>query len=202
MKKKYFHISSKSLSIILMLVILNAVLCFLLIKKPVEVNNFVGPAELNPYPDGLDMLRRLLIFPGLVLSLSALLIFIKSAIRKNAAIADKILNFFIVLVVFCTGWLCIPYWANGLQYVFASGTSSVYDPKSLLPYTDLNNFWSIPVMLFFLSAYILVIIPVILSVIDLRKNGFDKKYIFSAALYSLTFVSFYLAPHYLYWFLD
>ncbi len=202
MIKKHFHISTISLMLILALVIANAALCFILITKTVEVNNFVGPAELNPYPDGLDWLRRLLIYPGLIFSLSALVLFIKSAMGKNAADADKILNYFILLGVFCIGWLCIPYWANGLQYVFSGRTTSLYDPKSLIPYTDIYYLWNTVVMLFNLFAYILVIIPVIFAIIDIRKNGFDKKYAYAVVFYSLIFVSFYFAPNYMYWFLD
>ena len=202
MIKKHLHISTISLIVILAAVTANAILCFIFITKTVEVNNFVGPAELNPYPDGLDWLRRLLIYPGLVFSISALVLFIKSAIGKNASTADKILNYFILLAVFCIGWLCIPYWANGLQFVFSSGTTSLYDPKSLLPYADIYYVWNTVVMLFNLFAYVLVLIPVILAIIDIKKNGFDKKYIYAAAVYSLTFVSFYLAPNYMYWFLD
>ena len=202
MKNKHFHISTISLLVILAAVILNAALCFILITKPVEVDNFVGSPELNPYPDGLDWLRRLLIYPGLVFSLSALALIIKSAIGKNAAAADKILNYFIMLLTFCVGWLCIPYWANGLQYVFSGGTTSLYDPKSLIPYTDIYYAWNTMVMAFNLFAYILILIPVILAILDIRKNGFNRKYVFAAAAYALIFVSFYLAPHYMYWFLD
>ena len=202
MIKKNLHISTLSLIVILAAVTANAVLCFIFITKPVEVNNFVGPAELNPYPDGLDWLRRMLIYPGLVLSLFALALFIKSAIGKKAGTADKILNYFVLLAVFCIGWLCIPYWANGLQYVFSAGTTSLYDPKSLIPYTDIYYLWNSMVMAFNLFAYILVLIPVILAILDIRKNGFNKKYVYAAAAYALIFVSFYLAPHYMYWFLD
>jgi hypothetical protein len=200
--KKYFHISSVSLFMLLFGVIITAVLCFVFIDKPVVVDNFVGPAEQNPYPDGLDWLRRLLIYPGLIFSLTALVLFIKSAVGKNAAVPDKILNYFLLLLVFCIGWVCLPYWANGLQYVFASGTSSLYDPKSLLPYSDISYVWNTVVMAFHLFAFILIIIPVIISIIDIRKNGFDKKYLYGVIMYLLIFVSFYFAPHYMYWFLD
>lgn len=89
MKNKHFHISTISLIVILALVIANAVLCFIFINKPVEIDNFVGSAELNPYPDGLDWLRRLLIYPGLLLSLSALVMFIKSAMAKMLLLLIK-----------------------------------------------------------------------------------------------------------------
>jgi len=202
MKKNYFHISTYSLIAITIAVIIPAILSFIFIAKPVEVDNFVGPAELNPYPDGLDWLRRLLIYPGLVLTISAVAIFIKSAIGKNASVADKILNYFILLAVICIGWLCTPYWANGLQYVFSAGTSSLYDPKSLIPYTDINVVWNGVVMLFFVLAFILILIPIAFAVIDSIKNGFDKKYIYAAVFYLLIFAAFHFAPHYGYWFMD
>jgi len=202
MKKNYFHISTYSLIAITIAVIIPAILSFIFIAKPVEVDNFVGPAELNPYPDGLDWLRRLLIYPGLVLTISAVAIFIKSAIGKNASVADKILNYFILLAVICIGWLCTPYWANGLQYVFSAGTSSLYDPKSLIPYTDINVVWNGVVMLFFVLAFILILIPIAFAVIDSIKNGFDKKYIYAAGFYLLIFAAFRFAPHYGYWFMD
>jgi len=202
MKKNYFHISTYSLIAITIAVIIPAILSFIFIAKPVEVDNFVGPAELNPYPDGLDWLRRLLIYPGLVLTISAVAIFIKSAIGKNASVADKILNYFILLAVICIGWLCTPYWANGLQYVFSAGTSSLYDPKSLIPYTDINVVWNGVIMLFFVLAFILILIPIAFAVIDSIKNGFDKKYIYAAGFYLLIFAAFRFAPHYGYWFMD
>lgn len=202
MKKNYFHISTYSLIAITIAVIIPAILSFIFIAKPVEVDNFVGPAELNPYPDGLDWLRRLLIYPGLVLTISAVAIFIKSAIGKNASVADKILNYFILLAVICIGWLCTPYWANGLQYVFSAGTSSLYDPKSLIPYTDINVVWNGVAMLFFVLAFILILIPIAFAVIDSIKNGFDKKYIYAAGFYLLIFAAFRFAPHYGYWFMD
>lgn len=202
MKKKYFHTSSVSLFVLLFGVIITAALCFVFIVKPVVVNNFVGSSEQNPYPDGLDWLRRLLIYPGLIFSLAALALFIKSAVGKNAAIPDKILNYFLLLLVFCIGWVCTPYWANGLHYVFVSGTSSLYDPKSLLPYADISVIWSITVMAFHLFAFLLIIIPVVIALLDIRKNGFDKKYLYAVVIYIFIFVSFYFAPHYMYWFLD
>jgi len=202
MIRSKFHISTISLIVILAALIVTAALCFVFITNPFEVDNFVGPAELNPYPDGLDWLRRLLIYPGLILALSALVIFLKSAVSKNASAADKVLNYFILLAVICIGWLCIPYWANGLQYVFSSGTSSMYDPKSLIPYSDINVIWNGGVMLFFLLAFILILIPVASAVINSIKNGFDKKYIYGAGFYLLIFAAFSLTPHYGYWFMD
>lgn len=179
-----------------------AALCFIFITKPVEVDNFAGARELNPYPDGLDWLRRLLIYPGLIMAFIAIVIFLKSAVSRNAAPADKILNYFILLAVICIGWLCIPYWANGLEYVFSSGTSSMYDPKSLIPYADINVIWSGGVMLFYLLAFVLILIPVATAVIDSVKNGFAVKYVYAAGFYLLIFAAFSLAPHYVYWFLD
>ncbi len=202
MKKASFRTGTISLLVLLAIVLIPALLCFILITKPVEVDNFVGAPEQNPFPDGLDWLRRLLIYPGLFFSLAALGIFIKSALGKRSAIPDKILNYFILLLIFCIGWLCTPYWANGLHHVFAMGTTSLYDPKSLLPYTDINVTWSIFVMAFHLFAYILILVPVIIAIIDIRKNGFDTKYLYAVAAYLLIFVSFYFAPYYMYWFLD
>lgn len=202
MKNKYFHISSVLLFVLLIGVIITAVLCFVFIIKPVEVNNFVGFAEENPYPDGLDWLRRLLIYPGLIFSLAAIVVFVKSATGNKASVPDKIMNYFLLLLVFCIGWVCLPYWANGLYYVFASGTSSLYDPKSLLPYTDISVIWSILVLAFHLFAYFLILIPIIIATLDIRKNGFDKKYLYAVSVYLLIFASFYFAPHYMYWFLD
>lgn len=200
--KKKIHTSTISLFTILFAVIVLAVLCFVFIAKPVEVDNFIGPAEQNPYPDGLDWLRRLLIYPGLIFSLAALVLFIKSTVGKKAAVSDKVLNYFLLMLVFCIGWVCVPYWANGLHYVFAAGTSSLYDPKSLLPYCDISFVWNSVVMAFHLFAFILIIIPAVIAIIDIRKNGFDKKYLYAVVLYLLIFVSFYFAPHYMYWFLD
>lgn len=188
--------------VILAAVIITAVLSLIFITGPVVVDNFVGPAELNPYPDGLNWLRRLLIYPGLILTISAIVIFLKSALSKNSAAADKILNYFILLAVICIGWLCTPYWANGLQYVFSSGTSSLYDPKSLIPYTDINVIWNGGAMLFFLLAFILILIPLAFAVIDSIKNGFDLKYIYAAGFYLLIFAAFRLTPYYGYWFMD
>lgn len=202
MTKRHFHISTISLIVILAAVMATAALCFIFITKPVEVDNFAGARELNPYPDGLDWLRRLLIYPGLIMAFIAIVIFLKSAASRNAAPADKILNYFILLTVICIGWLCIPYWANGLEYVFSSGTSSMYDPKSLIPYADINVIWSGGVMLFYLLAFVLILIPVATAVIDSVKNGFAVKYVYAAGFYLLIFAAFSLAPHYVYWFLD
>jgi len=202
MKKSSVKHSTYILIVIWGLVVVPAILCLILISKPVEVNNFVGPVELNPYPDGLDWLRRLLIYPGLLLTVAALIIFLRSAADKNSTAADKILNYFILLAVICTGWVCTPYWANGLQFVFNAGTSSMYDPKSLLPYTDIGIAWSIGVMAFFLLAFILILAPVFLAVIDSVKNGFDKKYIYAFGFYLLIFAAFRLTPYFGYWFMD
>lgn len=187
---------------VLAAIILTSILAFIITDKPVEVDNFVGAESMNPYPDGLDWLRRLLIYPGLILSVFSVLIFIKSAIGKKAAASDKILNYTILLLTFCLGWVCIPYWANGLQHVFWSGTSSMYDPKSLLPYSDISVVWNSGVMLFYLLAFILIIVPVILAILDMRKNGISRKYLYAAAFYLLIFAAFQFAPNYMYWFLD
>ncbi|MEO8512354.1 MAG: hypothetical protein ABI543_02215 [Ignavibacteria bacterium] len=202
MKKTYLHTSTVSLLVLLAIVTITAVLSYFSIAKPVEVDNFVGPQGQNPFPDGLDWLRRLLIYPGLIFSLAALGIFIKSAVGKRSGMPDKILNYFLLLLIFCLGWVCMPYWANGLHHAFASDTTSLYDPKSLLPYTDISVVWSIFVMAFHLFAYILVLLPVILAFIDIRKNGFNIKYIFAVSVYLFIFASFFFAPYYLYWFLD
>ena len=187
---------------VLAAVILTSILAFIIIDKPVEVDNFVGAGSMNPYPDGLDWLRRLLIYPGLILSVFSVLIFIKSAIGKKAAASDKILNYTILLLTFCLGWVCIPYWANGLQHVFWSGTSSMYDPKSLLPHNDISFVWNSGVMLFYLLAFILIIVPIILAILDMRKNGISRKYLYAAMFYLLIFAAFRFAPNYMYWFLD
>lgn len=202
MKKKSLHISTRSLAAIFAAVLVNAVLCFILTSQPVVMDNFVGEASMNPYPDGLDLQRRLMIYPGLILSVISILIFMKSAIGKKAAPPDKILNYTIMLLTFCLGWVCIPYWANGLQHIFWSGTSSQYDPKSLLPYNDISVVWNSGVMLFYLLAIILIIIPIILAILDMRKNGFSRKYLYAAAVYLLIFAAFQFAPNYMYWFLD
>lgn len=179
-----------------------SVLSFVLIDKPVEADNFVGAGPLNPYPDGLDWLRRLLIYPGLVLFCFSFIIFLKSVLGKNAGVPDKILNYTILLLTFCLGWVCIPYWANGLHHIFWSGTSSLYDPKSLLPYSDISVVWNSGVMLFYLLAFLLILVPVILAILDIRKNGFSKKYLYATAVYLLIFAAFQFTPNYMYWFLD
>jgi len=188
--------------VLLLLVTALAVFCYFYITKPVEVDNFVGPSELNPYPDGLDWLRRLFIYPGLFISILAVVLFTKSAFGKNAATPDKILNYNLMLLIFSFGWVSMPYWANGLHHVFSTGTSSLYDPKSLLPYNEISFLWNSLVMAFHLFAFILILIPLIIAVLDIRKNGFDKKYIFAFFVYLLIFVPFYFAPNYMYWFLD
>ncbi len=202
MKKRSIHISTASMLVLLLLVTAISVFCYFYIAKPVEVDNFVGPSELNPYPDGLDWLRRLFIYPGLIISISALILFIKSAFGKNAAAPDKILNYILLLLIFSLGWVSLPYWANGLHHVFSQGTSSMYDPKSLLPHNDISFVWNSLVMAFHLFAFILILIPVIIAILDIRKNGFDKKYIYAFIVYLLIFVPFYFAPNYMYWFLD
>lgn len=202
MKKKNLHISTKSLAIVFAVVLLNSVLCFMLTSRPVVIDDFVGPAELYPFPDGLDWQRRLMIYPGLLLTAISVLIFTKSVIGKNAAASDKILNYTILLLTFCLGWVCIPYWANGLHNAFWSGTTSLYDPKSLLPYTDISAVWHSGVMLFYLMAFVLIIIPLVFAIVDIRKNGFGRKYLYAAAVYLLIFAAFQFAPNYLYWFLD
>lgn len=202
MKKKNLHISTKSLAAIFAAVLVNAVLCFILTSQPVVVDNFVGEASMNPYPDGLDLQRRLMLYPGLILSVISVLIFTKSAIGKKAAAPDKILNYTIMLLTFLLGWVCIPYWANGLHQVFWSGTSSMYDPKSLLPYMDISVVWSTGVMLFYLLTFLLILVPLIIAILDIRKNGFSRKYLYAAAVYLLIFAAFRFAPNYMYWFLD
>ena len=202
MKKNSFHISTVSMLVLLLVVTAIAVTCYIYITKPVEVDNFVGPSELNPYPDGLDSIRRLFIYPGLFISVLALTLFIKSAFGKNAAAPDKILNYILLLLIFSLGWVSMPYWANGLHHVFSTGTSSLYDPKSLLPHNDISFLWNTLVMVFYLFAFILILIPLIITILDIRKNGFDKKYIYSFIVYLLIFVPFYFTPNYMYWFLD
>jgi hypothetical protein len=202
LKKPELHISSKSLLVLLAAVIIPAVISFIIISRPVEVDIFVGPAAENPFPDGLDWLRRLLIYPGIFLTFVSAVIFVRSASGKNAAPADKILNYFIFLLIFCIGTVCLPYWANGLHHVFWSGTSSLYDPKSLLPFNDISFIWNSAVFLFYALAFVLIIIPLFLAIIDSRKNGFNGKYIIAASAYLLIFVVFRFAPNYLYWFLD
>ncbi len=187
---------------ILAAAIVVSALSFVLIDKPIQADNFVGAVPLNSYPDGLDWLRRLLIYPGLVLFCFSFIIFLKSVLGKNAGVPDKILNYTVLLLTFCLGWVCIPYWANGLHHIFWSGTTSLYDPKSLLPYSDISVVWNSGVMLFYLLAFVLIIVPLIFAVIDIRKHGFGRKYLYAAAVYLLIFAAFQFAPNYLYWFLD
>ncbi len=191
-----------SLLILFILSVSGAMLIYFTIRSPVEMDNYVGPGGEDLYPDGLESYRRMLIYSGLIFTLVSLVFFLISAASSKERAKDKILNYFLFLLIFALAWKSYTYWANGLHFVFSEGTSSLYDPKDLIPYIDIGVLWSVPVMFFHVLIWLLVPIPVILAILNIRKERVNYKDAVTLLVIALLILSFFTTPNYMYWFLD
>ena len=190
------------LFILLILSIAGGLAIYFTTHAPVEMDNYVGLNADTRYPDGLDNYRRSLIYTGLAMTFLSFLVFIVSAASSKESAKDKILNYFLFLLIFALAWKSYAYWANGLHYVFSGGTSSLYDPKDLVPYIDIGVIWSAPVMFFHILIWLLVPVPIILAAINIRRERFNYKDTFTLIVIALLVLSFFITPNYMYWFLD
>jgi len=160
-----------------------------------------GVASATSYDDFL--LRFSMIFFGLILTVIAAIISLTSLFFSKHTAGDKLANLSILVFVFVIGWMGLPYWANGLYYVFSSGTTSLYDPKALLPMTLMGEIWRIPVLVFYpvILAYLLFSLIRFMVIVFRRKNpGIINVMILIYNL--LIIVTFFFVPHYFYWLLD
>jgi hypothetical protein len=147
--------------------------------------------------------RFIIIFTGLSLTVLALLISVIGLFIKNTNASSKLLYFSIFVFVFYIGWISLPYWTNGLYQVFSKGTSSMFDPKALLPMTIIGEFWRLPILLlypFILLYLVFSFIRFIIVVIRRDKPGINNILILIFSL--LTMGVQFLLPGYFYWLLD
>ncbi|HOH84632.1 MAG TPA: hypothetical protein PLI16_08470, partial [Bacteroidales bacterium] len=121
---------------------------------------------------------------------------------KHAA-SDKLANLSMFVFVFVVGWMAIPYWTNGLYHVFCCGTSSLFDPKSLLPMTIIGEAWRIPILVLyplFMGYLLFSLIRFIVLVVRRKNPGIINVVIL---LFNLLIIAvFFFVPHYFYWLLD
>ena len=158
----------------------------------------VFPAEYPGY-----LLRFSIIFSGLLLTLISLIIFITSLFFPKHTVSDKLANLSMFVFVFVIGWMAIPFWANGLYHVFCCGTSSLFDPKSLLPMTIIGEVWRIPVLVLYPLLLIYLLFSLIRFIVVVVKNknpGVNNLLILIFNL--LIIVAYFFTPHYFYWLLD
>jgi len=164
---------------------------------------FADPWQVMPaeYPGYLP--RFSVIFSGLLLTLISFIVFITSLFFSKHAASDKLANLSMFVFVFVIGWMAIPYWTNGLYHVFCCGTSSSFDPKSLLPMTITGEAWRIPVLVVYplLVGYLLFsLIRFIVVVFRYRKPGLNNIIIL---IFNLLIIgAYFFTPHYFYWLLD
>jgi hypothetical protein len=149
------------------------------------------------------LFRFSIIFFGLLLTLISLIISLISIFFHKHSAADKLANLSMFVFIFVVGWMALPYWTNGLYHVFCCGTSSAYDPKSLLPMTLIGEVWRIPVLILYpvLLIYLLFsLIRFIVVVIKNKKPGINNILIliFNVLIIAANFFT----PHYFYWLLD
>ncbi len=197
--------TSKTTQVLMLLFLLSvagALIIYFAIHSPVEMDNYAGRGGEKSYPDGLDDFRRILVYSGILLTSALLALLLISAASAKESAKDKILNYFLFLLVFAIAWKSYPYWANGLHFVFSGGTSSLYDPKDLIPYVDIGIIWSVPVLFFHMLIWLIVPLPVILAVINIRKEGVNYKDALTLLIIVLLVSSFYFTPDYMYWFMD
>lgn len=190
------------------LLVISAVTLLLVIPanifQPISfATSTANPWQVMPaaYPGYL--LRFSIIFSGLLLSLISLIVFITSLFFSKHSASDKLANLSMFVFVFVVGWMAIPYWANGLYHVFCVGTSSLFDPKSLLPMTIIGEAWRIPVLISYplLLGYLLFsLIRFIVVVARYRNPGFNNILILVFNL--LIIGTYFFTPHYFYWLLD
>lgn len=160
------------------------------------------PVIINPPMDKYAGYRAQFIHAGLALTVISFAIFIVSLFIKGSAKKDKLLNYFLFLLIFLVAWKSYPFWANGLHHVFSNGTTSMYDPKDLLPYTEIGSLWALPVLLFHVLILLIIPVPIMLWILDIKKNGFGKKEYFIIGSLVLITLTFFTTPHYMYWFMD
>ncbi|MCK9611916.1 MAG: hypothetical protein WC401_04740 [Bacteroidales bacterium] len=163
----------------------------------------VDISRINPASDPNYLYRLLIISAGLALTIISLLVLVISLFIKKYNTENKLANLSIFIFVYVVGWMFMPYWANGLFYVFSEGTSSLYDPKSLLPMNIIGEIWRIPILLLYglLLVYLASsFIWVIISSISQRKAGTAQIIILIFNL--LVVASYFFSPHYFYWLLD
>jgi len=158
----------------------------------------VLPAEYPGY-----LLRFSVIFSGLLLTLIALFIFIISLFFSKHTASDKMANLSMFVFVFVIGWMAIPFWTNGLYHVFCCGTSSLFDPKSLLPMTIIGEVWRIPVLVLYPVLLIYLLFSLIRFIVVVIKHKNPGVYNLLILIFNLLIiVAYFFTPRYFYWLLD
>ena len=159
--------------------------------------------NINPANDTDYLYRFIIMAAGMGLTILALLLAITGLFIRNTSAANKFLNINIFVFVFYLGWMSLPYWTNGLYQVFHHGTTSLFDPKAMLPMTLVGEIWRLPILLLFplILLYLLFsLIRFIIVVIRREKPGINNILILIYSL--LTLGIQFLLPGYFYWLLD
>ena len=186
-------VSAVLLIILFVFSALGALFIFYVIKTPVII---------YPPVDKYIEYRRTFIHSGLFIAAAGFIILLYSVFKKNYLRKDKLLNYFLFVLIFAIAWKNYPYWANGLHHVFSNGTSSMYDPKDILPYSEIGIIWSASVLMYHILIWIIIPFPVVLWILDIKNNGFTLKDYLIIVVLLLIAASFYITPNYMYWFLD
>ncbi len=149
------------------------------------------------------LLRFSVIFLGLLLTVASLLVTVISVFFHKHSAIHKLANLSIFMFVFVSGWIALPYWTNGLYFVFSAGLSSAFDPKELLPMTLIGEFWRIPVLIFYPVIVLYMIFSLIrFIVIVIKKKKFEPINILILTYNILVIAAYFFTPHYFYWLLD
>jgi len=174
------------------------------IFQPISLaTSTANPWQVMPATYPGHLLRFSIIFSGLLITLISLIVLISSIFFTKHTASDKLANLSLFVFVFVLGWMAIPYWTNGLYHVFCCGTSSSFDPKSLLPMTLIGEVWRIPILFLYpliLLYLIFSFIRIIVVVIRKKNLGTNELLILISSI--LVIVTAYFTPHYFYWLLD
>jgi hypothetical protein len=96
----------------------------------------------------------------------------------------------------------MPYLANGLYFIFQTGTSSLYDPKEMIPMTFMGEFWRLPVIVITPLAILFLAFNIIRLMVILPRYGLKKVIVYNLLFTLLSLGSFFITPHYFYWLFD
>lgn len=190
------------MNIITRSLILLSGLCLVLIPLA-----FIAGGMAFAYPEiaahTREILTSVVIIAGLIICVLAFGLLMAGYFIPGRDSAVRLADTSIFFALFALGWKNIPYWANGLFFVFRHGTSSAYDPKGLIPMLWLSEGWRLPLLILFL----LMVVFLLFNLIRLIARGFNSKpygkYNTISLIWSiLCILSFAGVPSYFYWLMD
>jgi hypothetical protein len=162
--------------------------------------------NVEPKNDPHYQYRYNIIVFGFILSGISVLPFVASLFYPKQGLDSRIFNTVIFLLIIALGVKNYPYWANGLFYVFSTGSvSTAYDPKAILPYIEFGETWSDIVVYFYLACIILIPTVLIRFAFKWFKNANHTKSsydILTIFFLVLLIISFFATPNFFGWLAD